>query len=305
MADDVTFFDDVEAYCGQLSYSPGQVATLHVSTQMKSYDVSVERWGSTRELVWSAQDVPGAYTPAPEDADSRGCDWPPSLEIPLEDRWRSGFYLITVTAHGARASRDIGYACFVFRGGPIKAKAVLVLATNTWNAYNIWGGCSLYTGGRQVSFRRPFARGFLCRPEVERDDRKARPVRWGEEPDPGGEIYTEYRMANGYPAGIGSSGWFSFERRFVEWAEANGYDFDYAVSTDLEQPGFLDGYDTLLSIGHDEYVSAPQRRAMERLVATGGNIISLSGNTMFWQVRIADDGRGDVERDDLPQILRP
>ena len=45
-----------------------------------------------------------------------------------------------------------------------------MLATNTRHAYNPWGGKSLYTGGTQVSYARPFARGMLDRPEVARDD---------------------------------------------------------------------------------------------------------------------------------------
>ena len=38
-----------------------------------------------------------------------------------------------------------------------------MLATNTYNAYNDWGGRSLYTGGKEVSFRRPFGRGMIGR----------------------------------------------------------------------------------------------------------------------------------------------
>ncbi len=166
-------------------------------------------------------------------------------------------------------------------------RALYVLETNTWNAYNTWGGCSLYTGGTTVSFDRPFGRGILCRPEVDRDDRKARPVRWGEQPDADGLIFQAYRTANDYPAAIGSTGWFSHGRRFVEWAEAAGYEFDYAISTDLDDGSqALDGYDLVLSVGHDEYWSAAQRDAVEQYVERGGAFASFSGNTMFWQVRI-------------------
>ena len=70
-----------------------------------------------------------------------------------------------------------------FAPAPTRSRALLVLATNTYNAYNSWGGKSLYTGGWRVSFARPFGRGMLMRPSTERDDRKARPVYRGEEPD--------------------------------------------------------------------------------------------------------------------------
>ena len=48
----------------------------------------------------------------------------------------------------------------------------------------------------------------------------------------------------------------------------------------------LDGYDLVLSVGHDEYWSAGQRNAVEAHVQRGGNFASFSGNTMFWQVRL-------------------
>ncbi len=302
MADDITFYDSIEGYCDRLSYGPGDPVALCVSTESARYDVTVERWGATRERVWSIAGLPGAHVEPPHDADANGCHWPTSIEIPIADDWRSGFYLVTMRVGDGPDDRRTAHACFVLRPGrgtrSGRPAGLLTLATNTWNAYNTWGGKSLYTGGTQVGFRRPFARGMLCRPEVERDDRKARPIRWGEAPDVNGDHFQAYRMANGYPAAIGSAGWFTHERRFVEWAERRGYELDYCISADLEDPDLLspspgDGYDLLIQVGHDEYWSAPQRAAVEAHVAAGGHLASMSGNTMFWQVRLEgpDDDR--------------
>ncbi len=294
---DPTFFDAIEGYCGRQSVAPGETVTLHVSTRSDRYDVVVERWGTERRHRWTARDLPGRFHPVPDGADAHGCDWPAAVEIPVGDDWDSGFHLVTLTAHGAPPGRDTAYAYVVVRPPDPGAgrgaepdrggRALLVLATNTWNAYNPWGGASLYTGGRQVSFQRPMARGLLCRDEVERDDRKARPTRWGEEPDADGHRYEAWRRALGYPASVGSSGWFSFERRFVEWAEGRGYRLDYVVQADVDaDPSTLDGYDLVLGVGHHEYWSAPERDAVEAHVARGGTYASFSGNTLFWQVRL-------------------
>ena len=251
--------------------------------------------GRRPQLVWSADDLPGIEHPTPADADANGCDWPVAVTVPIGDEWRSGFYLVTI--HGPRrAGRSRGGVCR-FRGArrPAASERLLVLATNTYNAYNSWGGCSLYTGGWRVSFARPFGRGMLVRPSTERDDRKSRPVYRGEEPDVDGMIYQQYRFANGYPGFMSSAGWFTYERRFVEWAESQGLELDYAVSSDLDaDPGVVDGYDLVLGVGHDEYWSAGQRATIEEHVGRGGNYASLSGNTMFWQVRLEDGGRAMV-----------
>jgi hypothetical protein len=297
-ADDQTFHDDIEGYAGRLSYRSGETVTLHVSTRSPRFDVVVERWGATRERRWEATDAPGRFVEPPPDADSAGCRWPTTIEIPVGGDWDPGFHLVTLTAHGAPAGRDVAHACFVVRrrpDDPARRRTLLVLDTNTWHAYNTWGGRSLYTGGTAVSHARPFGRGMLWRPDVDRDDRKARPVRWGEEPDVDGSIFQRYRTERAYPAAIGSAGWFTHARRFVEWAEGAGHRFDYAVSSDLERnPGALAGYDLVLSVGHDEYWSAGQRRAVEDHVRRGGNFASFSGNTMFWQVRLDDGPDGIV-----------
>ncbi len=289
--DDITFWDDIEGYCGSLSYRQGDELDLHVSCKAATYSIEIERWGARRERVWSTTGVAGSYTPPPADADAAGCRWPISVTVSIPDTWASGFYLVTLTADGAPAGHDVAHAGFVVRPRRRSSSVLLVLATNTWNAYNTWGGASLYTGGSQVSYRRPFGRGMLCRPSVDRDDRKARPTRWGEEPDIDGRIFQQYRFANAYPAAIGSSGWFSLERRFVEWAEGEGFEFDYAISSDLEhEPDALDDHDLVLGVGHDEYWSAGQRDTVEAFVERGGDYASFSGNTMFWQVRVEGEG---------------
>ena len=294
MIDEFTNFDAVEAYCGRLSYQPGQVAALHVSCTTDRFDVEVHRWGATREPVWAAKNVSGDAYATPADADAHGCDWPVAVEIPVGIDWRSGFYHVTLTAQGAPADRAVFHAGFIVRAAETRARALLVTATNTYHAYNTWGGRSLYTGGKQVSFRRPFSRGTIMRDEIERDDRKSRPTRWGEEPDVNGDIFSAFRIANNYPPSCGSTGWFHFERRFVEWAELDGAVFDMAASSDLEEhPDVLDGYDLVISIGHDEYWSTGQRAALDRYVAAGGNLASFSGNTCFWQVRLDRDANGE------------
>jgi len=262
-----------------------------VSTRCATFDIDIYRWGAKRELVWSARALVGVVQPTPDDADANGCGWLPTVDVPVDSSWRSGMYLIELTTSAEDPTRRVGYACFVLRGSSQKNRALLVLATNTWNAYNNWGGRSLYTGGNLVSFRRPFGRGMLMRQDTERDDRKSWPRRFGEQPDINGDHYQDVRLESGYPGYMSSAGWFTYERRFVEWAENAGYEFDYAVSSDLEQFDKLnDNYDLVVGVGHDEYWSADQRTAIESFVKNGGNYASFSGNTMFWQVRLEDNG---------------
>jgi hypothetical protein len=253
---------------------------LHVSTDAATFDVEVAREGAERQVVWHALGVRGEAYPIPDDAAANGCRWAASLEIPIGEDWRSGYYAVTLTAGDERAD-----AFLVVRPGSIASRApmILVLATTTWNAYNDWGGPSLYTGGTKVSFERPLARGFLDKPQPMR--RKMQP-----EPDREALWYFEWAEPLGLSVWSGGAGWATWERDFVRWAESNGYELDVATSEDLEQhPEVLDRHRLFLSVGHDEYWSRGMRQTLDRFTEAGGNAAIFSGNTCFWQVRF-DEG---------------
>ncbi len=111
-------------------------------------------------MVWRADAVAGTEHAVPGTASADGCGWPATLSIPVAEDWRSGFHSVRLTA-----GDDEAYAFFAVRPAASPAPILLVLSTSTANAYNDWGGPSLYTGGTRVSFERPLARGFLAKPE--------------------------------------------------------------------------------------------------------------------------------------------
>jgi len=275
----------LEAYCFPRSGVPGESLPLRVSTDAGTFDVEVAREGAEREVVLRAHDVRGDVHPAHNDASANGCGWPTALEIPIGDDWRSGYYAVTLTAGDERSDAFLVVRPGAAGTGSPRAPMILVLSTTTWNAYNDWGGPSLYTGGTQVSFERPLARGFLDKPESKR--RKMQP-----EPDREGKWYFRWAEPLGLSVWSGGAGWATWERDFVRWAESNGYDLDVAISEDLEQhPEALDGHRLFLSVGHDEYWSWGMRETLDAFTDAGGNAAIFSGNTCFWQVRFDDEHR--------------
>jgi hypothetical protein len=253
---------------------------LHISSDHRTVDVRIERDGADPEAVFRAEAVPARPHDTPSDASANGCDWPVALEIPT-DGLRSGYYAVTLTTGDERAD-----ACFVVRpAADDRAPILLILATTTWNAYNDWGGPSLYTGGTRVSFERPFAKGFLVKPE---------PVGRMMQTTPDREAmgYRSWARPLGLSDWSGGAGWWNWERPFLRWAAGNGYRIDVATSYDLEaRQGLLEGRRLTLHVGHDEYWSRGMRDALDAFVARGGNTAIFSGNTCFWQIRFEDDGR--------------
>ena len=283
----------VEGYPSRWSYRPGELVPFHCSSLAPAFSVEVARIGAAREVVWRGDGIPGEPQPVPPDAHSAGCSWPVSFTLPIGEAWRSGFYEVALRADGVAGTEPVSHAFFVVRSPqPGRDTSILmVLGTNTYNAYNKWGGACLYTGSPRVSFQRPLERGFVWKPS-DPDGFDGRIMNLTAEPDPDHRRLQAYLADNKVAMWSSSGGWFNWERRFVRWAEANGFRFDYAINSDLEfRPELLDRYKLMLSVGHDEYWSWGMRDAVERFIGRGGNVAFFSGNTVYWQVRYEDDGQ--------------
>lgn len=268
------------AYCTPQSVVAGDEVSLHLSAADLSFIVEVVRDGPEPQVVFRRDGVRAETRDVPADAPENGCGWPVALTIPVDPAWPSGLYLVRCTAAGA-SEPDAPTAFFVVRATtPSQGRMLLVLATTTWNAYNDVGGRNYYTGADTLSFERPLCLGMLAKPP---GDGERTAMVDPAQPD----AYILYTATNDLALWHGMAGWAAWERRFVCWAEAAGYQLDYATSVDLERvPDLLAPYRLYLSVGHDEYWSSGMRDAVEGHVARGGNAAFLSGNTCYWQIRL-------------------
>ena len=128
-----------------------------------------------------------------------------------------------------------------------------MLSTNTWNAYNSYGGKSLYAFNSsnsersfKVSFQRPFERDLGI---------------------------------------FGSPDYYRYENKLINWAGNINVLFETASMYDLDvNPSLLSNYNIVFIAGHNEYWSRAERRQFENFVNDGGKLIDMSGNTSWWQV---------------------
>ncbi len=269
----------------------GETVALRVAGPPCEGRVQVARIGARRDVVWSGTVAVEPHE-LPADAAASGCPWPDAATVTVEPDWPSGFYEVSLRTRAGQLHESVGF--FVVRAArPDPGRPLLVLSTNTWNAYNDFGGPNLYARGTAVSFARPLAPGYLRKP-----DGPGSRVAVVDAPDFAMSAHTTYLRDHQFSAWAGSAGWPNAELPFVRWAEANGYDLDYAVNADLELvPDLLEGRSLYLSVGHDEYWSAGMRDAVEDFVGAGGNACFFSGNTAMWQVRhepSAEGGPPDV-----------
>ncbi len=252
----------IEGYPDKQSVAPGEELQLHTSTTATEYSIEIARWGADRKVVFQKEKIPGGGThPVPENASANGCNWPVSFRLTVPTDWPTGYYQATLRVNdrgGKFVERNRrtaeGDLFFVVRAAqPGKdSKILLQLATNTYNAYTNWGGSSLYA--------------FHGRANLQ-----------------GSRVSFHRPQTSQYP---------NWEYPMVQWAEKNGYSFDFATNLDIEQrPELLKNYKLVLSVGHDEYWSAGMRDGLEAFIGNGGNVAFFSGNTCCWQVRLEDNGR--------------
>ena len=252
----------VTGYCWPQSVRPGEQVGLHMSSSAgRPVRVEVARVGGRREVVFSADAVAADEHQTPEDASSNGCGWPVGLTLDVDPRWRSGYYEVVMEIEvGDKVRRD--YAFFVVRPSS-GTRIVVALATNTWHAYNDFGGPNLYTGGTQVAMRRPMAAGYLYKPPG-----KGRRVTGTGAPDPQNAAHVGYLQINHLSGYAGSAGWPDWELPFIEWAEREGFEVGVCTNADLEEhPEVLDGASLYVSVGHDEYWSGGMRDTVEAFIA--------------------------------------
>ena len=211
--------------------------------------------GTGARLVARWKDLSVAPQPEPTVDASTGlivARWSTLLRITIPEDWVSGIYIAELYPRTGNAE----YTTFIVREPTPQAPILWLSPVTTHEAYNNWGGKSLYhdnssgavtlagdTRAVAVSFDRPYA---------------------------------EYR---------GAGRVLRWEYPFLRWMEGAGYDVGYAADLDLARnPGIVAGRKLIVIVGHPEYWSAGMRSTLEAAIAAGTNVAFFSSNEMYWQV---------------------
>ncbi len=268
----------IQGYTSEISVQPRDVLHMHVSaTPAAAYQIQVYRlgWYQGRGgrliacLPSCAISELGITQPVPSPDPRTGivdAGWPVTDAVQVAPDWVSGYFVAKLILTSGPARGQASWIPFIVRAAPGTSSAMLVQASvNTWEAYNNWGGKSLYTfnsGGSivpasktvaaaMVSFNRPFNNAIDV---------------------------------------------FHWEYNRVRFLERNGYDVSYQTDVDTDlNPGSLLRHRLDVVSGHDEYWSPAMRNAYEAARAAGVNLAFLGGNIGYWQARYANSDRTLVE----------
>ncbi len=219
------------------------------------------------------------------------CRWQPTFRyrIPLDAR--SGVYVgrIRFELHG---EARLNHCLFVIKksASAVQAPIAFLFSTNTWKAYSATPFCSTWPGIKVSIGNKGYG--------VDANDPRAPYCCYRHHR--GGQPAYQMGMRLPWPAAgpytLDGSPETDFSHlcradRFTEsWLAREGYMYDAYSELDVDQdPHLLDGYKVVMIAGHSEYWSFRQYEHVRQYLETGGNVICLSGNTLYWRVSFNED----------------
>ena len=260
----------LQGFATDMSVNVGGTQRFKVRSTATSYRLDIYRMGyyggAGARLIASVNPVGRQTQPACLSDPATGLvdcgNWAVSASWTVPATAVSGIYFARLVRTDGTSGAS--HVVFVVRDDSSRSDLLFQTSDTTWQAYNSYGGNSLYTGspaGRayKVSYNRPVTtRGTAAEDSV-----------------------------------------FNAEYPMVRFLEANGYDVSYFSGVDTDARGaLLKNHKAFLSVGHDEYWSGPQRANVEAARDAGVSLAFFSGNEVFWKTRWENsvDGSGTARR---------
>jgi Domain of unknown function (DUF4082)/Fibronectin type III domain/Bacterial Ig domain len=267
----------IQGFATSMSVNVGQTESFKIKTPASSYHIDILRlgyYGGNGARLIATNIKPTATLPQnqPEclHESSTGLidcgNWGVSASWTVPTNVVSGVYIAHLVRNDTGEDSQIP---FVVRNDASHSDILVQTSDATWEAYNNYGGNSLYTctvscptgnpkaykAAYSVSYNRPFDGAFAT-------DQGASYL-----------FYAEYQM--------------------MLWLEKNGYNVSYTSGAEVDHSGaLLKNHKVFMSSGHDEYWSAGQRANVLAAREAGVNLAFFSGNEMFWKTRWGASSEG-------------
>jgi hypothetical protein len=276
----------IQGYATQMSVNVGQTVNFKINTPSTAYHIDILRLGYYQGN--GARKIAAGLTPsAPLPQTQPSCltnsstglidcgNWSVSTSWTVPADAVSGIYVAHLVRDDATDPGGDSQIVFVVRNDASHSNMLVSTSDATWEAYNNYGGNSLYTctvacpPGNPLTYKAAYAVSYN------------RPFDGAVNTDGGASYlyYVEYQM--------------------VRFMEQNGYDVSYTSSSDVDRAGSaLLNHKMFVASGHDEYWSAGQRANVVAARDAGVNLAFFTGNAIFWKTRWAasEDGSNSSYR---------
>jgi Domain of unknown function (DUF4082)/Fibronectin type III domain/Bacterial Ig domain len=270
----------IQGYATTMSVNAGQTVSFKINAPgVSSYHIDILRlgyYGGNGARKVASNILPTATLPQSQpacqtDASTGLIDcgnWAVSASWAVPSNAVSGVYIAHMVRNDTGGSNQI---IFVVRNDSSHSPVIVQTSDETWEAYNQYGGNSLYTCAQGSS-------GAPCPPGNPLAYKGAFAVSYNRPFD--GSLLTDG----------GNSYLYFAEYQMIRWLEKNGYNTTYVDGGTVgasNGAALLEQHRVFMSSGHDEYWSGTQYANVQAARDAGVNLAFFSGNEIFWKTRWA------------------
>ncbi len=256
----------IQGFAASTFAQVGSNVPLYVSTIANTFQVQAYRMGWYQgllgHLIWTSPILKGAKQPNClflASSNTTECsNWKMSVNLTITANFVPGDYLLKLVGNGNQQQ----YIPLTIVDPTSNSAIAIMNSVTTWEAYNSYGGYSLYHGpsfnygarATKVSFDRPYSYGF----------------------------------------GFGAADFLGNELPLVALAEKLGLNVTYINSIYLhEHPTLVSNHNVVVSLGHDEYYSTVMRSALQSGIDSGHSLVFLGANAIFRRIRFDSSPLGN------------
>ena len=273
--------DSIQGYATAMSVNKGETVSFKIKSATPNFRIDILRLGyyggkGARLMQGNLAPTGPSTQPACQEFPASGLvdcgNWSVTRTWTVPSTAVSGVYIAYLRRND---TGDASHITFVVRDDASTSQVVVQTSDATWQAYNTYGGNSLYT-----------CEPTNCPPGNPSTYKAAYKVSYN-------------RPFNTAADDSGRSWLFSGgEWPMIRFLEANGYNVSYVSGVDVHRRGnLLRNHKLFISSGHDEYWSATQRSSMEAARDAGTNLAFFTGNTGFWKTRWESSAAGPSTQD--------
>lgn len=252
-------------YADKICAFPKEEINLKVSTKERKFSVDLIRVGKNLSKSDEVLSINGEYQSIETQFPSAfGCGWKSTFKYKIPDGLSSGCYLIKLIG---KMNNNGAFIPIIIKPKKVSSDIAVIASTNTWQAYNSWGGQNYYINYTSfpskyiISRQRPFDLYF--RNYIEEECKTTR----------------DHLLVG--------------ERFVWAWLEREKINYDLYSDMSLhrtnEFESYLSKYKIIIINTHSEYWSYDMINNLKRFIDNGGHVLSLSGNTIYKEVEFIDD----------------
>ena len=263
----------IQGFATDISVNKGGTVRFKIDSDGgASFSIRIYRLGyyqgNGARLITNLGTFSGTSQPNPNTNTTTGLvecsNWSESASWVVPSTAVSGIYIAKLTRTSGGGSSHI---VFIVRDDAGNAPMLFKTSDATWQAYNNYGGNSLYNGATS------FPSGHAAKVSYDRP----------------------FLTRNGGGGGGAMEDWlFNAEYPMIRFLERNGYHISYTTDVDMERdatPITPAKHKVLLSVGHDEYWSMNERVKFENARNAGVHLAFFSGNEVYWKTRWENNNR--------------